>query len=98
MSKRKMLLIVPHQDDEMLVGGGVLYQFAKDQKIKRIDDYILRFYLGGESTTDYKKILGRKQKQALVDCWMSNGLKAPIGIAYRKWLWKSVQFVWKFIS
>lgn len=29
--KRKMLLIVPHQDDEMLIGGSVLYQFVQDK-------------------------------------------------------------------
>lgn len=76
----------------------VFYKYANDLKIKRIDDYILRFYLGGESTTDYKKILGRRQKHALVNCWTSNGLNAPTGIAYRKWLWKSVQYIWKIIG
>lgn len=76
----------------------VFYKHAKELKIARIDDYILRFYLGGESTTDYKKILGNKQKHALADCWTSNGVKAPIGIAYRKWLWKAVQYIWKVIG
>ncbi len=38
MRKRKMLLIVPHQDDEMLIGGGVLYQFAHS---KEWESYVL---------------------------------------------------------
>lgn len=33
-----MLLIVPHQDDEMLVGGSALYQFAQD---KAWDTFVL---------------------------------------------------------
>ena len=73
------------------------YKNAKNLKIMRLNGYILRFYMGGESTTDYKKIFGKKQKRALSDCWTSNGIKAPIGIAYRKWLWKFTQLFWTLI-
>lgn len=73
------------------------YKNAKTLKIKRFNDYVLRFFLGGESTTDYRKILGKKQKNALVDCWTSNDLKAPLGIAYRKWLWKITQYFWTLV-
>lgn len=76
----------------------VFYKYAHMLKIKRIDDFILRFYLGGESTTDYKKILGSKQRRTLSDCWTSNGMAAPIGIAYRKWLWKGVQYIWRIFD
>lgn len=31
IKRRKMLLVVPHPDDEMLVGGSALYQFAQDK-------------------------------------------------------------------
>lgn len=73
------------------------YKNAKNFKIKRFNDYVLRFYLGGESTTNYKKILGKRQKNALIECWTSNGLKAPFGIAYRKWFWKITQYFWTLI-
>lgn len=73
------------------------YKNSNNLKIERLNEYILRFFLGGESTTDYKKILGKKQKEALAECWTSNGIKAPMGIAYRKWLWKLTQFFWTLI-
>lgn len=51
MGKRKMLLIVPHQDDEMLVGGGVLYQFANS---KEWDSYVLYTTEGAAINEDPK--------------------------------------------
>lgn len=51
MKKRKMLLIVPHQDDEMLVGGGVLYQFANS---KEWDSYVLYTTEGAAINEDPK--------------------------------------------
>ena len=38
LKKRNMLLIIPHPDDEMLVGGSVLYQFAQN---KNWETYVL---------------------------------------------------------
>lgn len=73
------------------------YKHAKSIRIKRFNGYVIRFYLGGESTTNYKKILGKKQRKALADCWKSNGVNAPMGIAYRKWMWKITQFIWIMI-
>lgn len=67
------------------------YLHGKDLIIRRLNRYVLYFTLGGQSSANIRKITGKKQRQSLRFCWEVNGLKAPCGVVYKKWLWKIKQ-------
>lgn len=69
------------------------YKFQPLIKIKRIDEYIVKFSLGGQSTTNYKKRITRSHRNIIKKCWTLNGLTPPIGIVYKQWFRKVKQYI-----
>lgn len=81
--KRKMLLVVPHQDDEMLVGGSALYQFAQDKDWKTFVLYTTegaamheRHEVRMREAIRALKVLGVSEEQIIFlgygNCWQGN--------------------------
>jgi len=53
------------------------YFYLNDLKIKRLDDFIVRFAIGGRSTSDYRKKLWNSQKSH-IEVWKVHGEKPPV--------------------
>ncbi|MCT4588719.1 MAG: glycosyltransferase [Carboxylicivirga sp.] len=74
------------------------YFYFNKLKVSRLDEYVLRFAMGGRSTRDYRNNL-RAQKQH-VECWRVNGEEPPIYLVPLKLLRKPIQFIrawfWQF--
>lgn len=64
------------------------YKYGKEIKVKRLNEYIITFTLGGQSSSNYRKLIDKKHREMLKNCWRSNGLKPPFAIVYRKWMTK----------
>lgn len=71
------------------------YFYFNRIKIKRLDEYIVRFALGGRSTRNYLNNL-KAQKQHK-ECWRINGVNPPILLVPLKLLRKPQQFIRAFI-
>jgi len=67
------------------------YFYFNNFKIKRLNEFILRFSMGGRSTKNYLNNL-RGQKQH-IQCWEVNGEKPPFYLVPLKLLRKSRQFI-----
>jgi glycosyltransferase involved in cell wall biosynthesis len=66
------------------------YFYFNDIKIKRLDEFIVRFSLGGRSTRNYMNNL-KAQKQH-VECWLVNGEAPPFYLVPMKLIRKLKQF------
>mgnify|MGYP002277844611 CR=1 FL=1 len=79
------------------LGGSADYEFIlryfyiNDLKIKRLDSFIVRFAIGGRSTTNYKKRLWLSQKRH-IKAWKINGESPPFYLVPLKLLRKVKQF------
>jgi glycosyltransferase len=71
----------------------IRYFYASKLKIKRMDEFIVRFAMGGMSTKSYSSKLKASHKELTKKCWTLNNIKPPLGIVYRKWLRKPQQFI-----
>lgn len=71
----------------------IRYFYVNKLKIKLLNEYIIRFSLGGISTKNYFTKLNKKHFNQSKQCWLLNGLKPPIGIVYLQWLRKPLQFI-----
>ena len=84
------------------LGGSADYEFVLryfyfgNLKIKRLDDYIVRFSIGGVSTSNYRKTLLLSQKRH-IQGWHLNGAKPPIYFVPLKLARKLLQFGLAFI-
>ncbi|REL24733.1 glycosyltransferase [Rhodohalobacter sp. SW132] len=82
------------------LGGSGDYEFVlryfyfNDLRVKRLDEYIIRFSMGGRSTSNYHKIL--KTQMVHVNCWKLNGQSPPIYMVPLKLLRKVPQFLRAF--
>jgi len=78
------------------LGGSGDYEFVlryfyfNDLKVKRLDDYIIRFSMGGRSTSNYHKIF--KTQRVHVNCWKINGESPPFYMVPLKLMRKIPQF------
>jgi len=54
--------------------------YVQNLKIKRLDEYIVRFAVGGTSTSNYKSRFSEKHKRMMRNCWLTNGVQPPRGI------------------
>ena len=70
------------------------YFYFNDLRVMRLDDFILKFALGGESTTDYHRI--PKRQKVHVKCWKVNGESPPFYMVPIKLFRKINQFVLAF--
>lgn len=79
------------------LGGSGDYEFVlryfyfNTIKVKRIDRYIIRFALGGTSTSNYHRIL--RTQRTHIKCWELNGVKPPFYMVPMKLARKIPQFV-----
>ncbi|HHX68487.1 MAG TPA: glycosyltransferase [Gallicola sp.] len=69
------------------------YFLSNDAKIELLDEFILRFTLGGISSSNYSKMLKKDYKNQINNCWILNDLTPPIGLIYLKWLQKPKQYI-----
>ena len=67
------------------------YFYFKDLKIKRLDEFILRFAMGGRSTTNYTRTLWKSQKRH-IQAWKIHGESPPFYFVPFKLLRKGKQF------
>lgn len=72
-----------------LGGGGdyewfvrAFYKYGKQLKISLIDEYIIKFSLGGQSTKNYSKKFSKKHFEYVSKCWRLNGLIPPFCIVW----------------
>lgn len=78
------------------LGGSGDYEFVlryfyfNNLKVKRLDDFIIKFSLGGTSTSNYHKIF--KTQRTHVKCWLINGEKPPFYMVPLKLSRKIKQF------
>lgn len=79
------------------LGGSGDYEFVlryfyfNDLKVKRLDAYILRFAMGGRSTSNYRKTLWESQKRQ-IEAWRLQGSEPPFYFVPFKLLRKIKQF------
>lgn len=71
----------------------IRYFCANSMKIKRLNEFIVRFAMGGMSTRSYSNKLQTSHKKTIRKCWLLNNVKPPIGIVYKQWLRKPQQFI-----
>ncbi len=60
-------------------------------RVARLDDFVVRFALGGSSTTNYRKVFHRQRIHA--DCWRINELDPPFYLIPFKLVRKVPQFI-----
>lgn len=62
------------------------YKYADVLQIRRINETLITFTLGGvSSSSKLKKVFSSKHKQMLRKCWEVNDLKAPRFVILKKW-------------
>lgn len=76
----------------------IRYFYVNQPKVKLLNRFIVKFYVGGISTKSYKSRLEKKQKVLVEKCWLINEVKPPFGIVYWKLIRKPIQFVYAFID
>lgn len=69
------------------------YKYGEKINIKRLDSFIIKFSLGGQSTKNYKKKLSNKYLNFIHRCWMLNELPPPPFIVTWMFIRKIRQFV-----
>jgi glycosyltransferase len=69
------------------------YFYFNRLKIKRLDEYIIKFSMGGTSTQSYTSRLRSDSKKQIKECWTINGENPPLGIVYLKLIRKIKQFI-----
>lgn len=67
------------------------YFYFNDFKIKRLDEFIIKFAIGGRSTRNYLNNL--KAQRQHIQCWIVNGEKPPITLIPLKLMRKPIQFI-----
>lgn len=68
------------------------YFYFSNLNIKLLDEYIVKFSLGGVSSKNYSSRLSKESKNRVLRSWSINGVKPPVGIFYFKILRKFKQF------
>lgn len=66
------------------------YFYFNNLKVKRLDEFILKFALGGSSTTNYSRLFKRQNVHR--ECWVANGENPPFYMVPLKLLRKVPQF------
>ena len=69
------------------------YFYFNTPRIKRLNEFIIRFSMGGISTKSYTSRLKTESKNRIKTCWILNGEKPPKGIVYFKLIRKIQQFL-----
>ena len=68
------------------------YFYFNNLKIQLLDEYIVKFSLGGVSSKNYSSRLSKESKNRVLKSWYINGQRPPTGIFYLKILRKVKQF------
>jgi len=68
------------------------YFYFNNLKIKLLNEYIVKFSLGGISSKNYSSRFSKESKNRVLRSWLINGVKPPAGIFYLKILRKFKQF------
>ena len=83
------------------LGGGGDYEWfvrafvkcGERLKIKGMNEFVIRFSLGGQSTKNYSAKLSKKHFEHVKRCWTLNGLKPPFAITWKMFGRKIRQFI-----
>ena len=83
------------------LGGGAdyewfirsFYKYGSERQIALIDEYIIKFSLGGQSTKNYSKKFSKKHFDFVKKCWEMNGLTPPTCIVWWMFSRKIKQFI-----
>lgn len=51
--------------------------YVQNLNIKRLDEYIVHFTMGGTSTSSYKSRFTTKHRNMMKNCWLTNGVLPP---------------------
>lgn len=74
------------------------YKCADELRIRRINETLITFTLGGvSSSSKLKKVFSSKHKQMLRKCWEVNGLEAPKFVILKKWIRLMKMYVRAFV-
>ena len=90
-------IIVQNGDYRTDLGPNADYEFfvrhfyKHSIRVARLDDFVVRFALGGSSTTNYKRLFHRQRVHA--NCWRLNQLDPPIYLIPLKLARKVPQFI-----
>ena len=84
------------------IGGSADYEFVlrhfyfNNIKVKKLDEFVLRFSIGGRSTrlSNYLKLM--KVQRTHIKCWKLNGINPPVYMVPLKLLRKVNQFALAF--
>ena len=74
------------------------YRYSDLVKIQLIDDYIVRFSLGGQSTKNVWRKLSKKHFDYVKCCWKLNGVTPPHLIVWKMFLRKVPQYILAYIQ
>lgn len=69
----------------------IRYFYCNSIKTKLLDEFIIKFSLGGTSTSNYKKLL--KTQLTHIKCWKLNGIEPPFYLIPLKLFRKIPQYV-----
>lgn len=56
--------------------------YVQKLNIKLLDEYIVRFSIGGTSTQSYKSRFTKSHREMMENCWKTNGVNPPKGIVF----------------
>lgn len=97
--KKKVFDIAGYYRNDLGGGGDYewfvrsFYKYGEHFKIARIDDFIIKFSLGGQSTRNYTSKLSKKHFEYVYKCWRLNDMKPPFAIVEKMFSRKIKQFL-----
>lgn len=74
------------------------YKYGEKLKIRRLDSYIIKFSLGGQSTRNYKEKFSKHYVDFIHRCWRMNELTPPPFIVTWMFIRKIRQFLTAMIN
>lgn len=74
------------------------YRYSDQIKIQLIDEYVVRFSLGGQSTKNVWRKLSNKHFSLIKNCWKLNGLNPPYLIVWMMFSRKIRQYLLAIIQ
>jgi glycosyltransferase len=71
----------------------IRYFYVYKLNIRLLNEFIVKFSLGGVSTSNYSKLFNKETVERFNRAWTINHISAPFGITYLKYLYKVKQYM-----